>query len=52
MLDALKLNPASGKLWSRWAGEPVSLAEPESILRAAKYFPSFRLRPVKQPKET
>jgi len=46
MSDALKLNPKSAKIWSRWAGEPVSLAEPESVLRAARYFPSFRLKPM------
>lgn len=48
MSEALKLNPASAKIWSRWAGEPVSLAEPGSVLRAARYFPSFRLKPAEE----
>jgi len=46
LTQAMRLNPASGKIWSRWAGEPVTLDEPEGILRAARHFPSFRLIPV------
>ena len=50
LAQAMKLNPGSAKIWSRWAGEPVTLDEPEGILRAARYFPSFRLIPVKKEK--
>ena len=46
LLEALRANPASSKIWSRWAGETVCLEEPDSALRAAKHFPSFRLRPL------
>jgi deazaflavin-dependent oxidoreductase (nitroreductase family) len=42
---AISINPKSTRIWSRWAGENVTLAEPQSINRAAKYFPSFRLKP-------
>jgi deazaflavin-dependent oxidoreductase (nitroreductase family) len=46
LAQAMRLNPASGKIWSRWAGEPVTLADPEGILKAARHFPSFRLIPL------
>ncbi len=49
---ALALNPQSTKIWSRWAGESVNLAQPESVERAAKYFPSFRLKPIHTQEET
>jgi deazaflavin-dependent oxidoreductase (nitroreductase family) len=45
LAQTLRVNPASARTWSRWAGEPVSLEAPESILRAARHFPSFRLKP-------
>jgi deazaflavin-dependent oxidoreductase (nitroreductase family) len=41
---ALSINPKSTRIWSRWAGERVSLEDPASIERAAKYFPCFRLK--------
>jgi deazaflavin-dependent oxidoreductase (nitroreductase family) len=44
LAKALRLNPRSERIWSRWAGEPVTLDDPESLLRAAKHFPSFRLK--------
>ena len=43
LAEALRLNPRSERIWSRWAGEPVRAEERESLLRAAKFFPSFRL---------
>lgn len=46
MLTALRINPPSARIWSRWAGEPVSADAPASVLRAAAFFPSFRLRPL------
>lgn len=46
LTHAMHLNPASGKIWSRWAGEHVTLDEPAGILRAARHFPSYRLIPV------
>jgi deazaflavin-dependent oxidoreductase (nitroreductase family) len=49
LAHAMRLNPASEKIWSRWAGEPVSVDDPEGMLRAARYFPSFRLIPIKDP---
>jgi deazaflavin-dependent oxidoreductase (nitroreductase family) len=45
---AMEINPKSEKIWSRWAGERVSLEDPGSIDRAAKYFPSYRLKPIKE----
>ena len=45
LAETVRVNPRSADIWSRWAGEPVTLDRPESFLRAARYFPSFRLRP-------
>jgi deazaflavin-dependent oxidoreductase (nitroreductase family) len=44
LAEALRLNPRSERIWSRWAGEPVRAESRESLLRAAKFFPSFRLK--------
>ena len=44
LAEAMRLNPRSERIWSRWAGEPVRLEERDSLLRAAKFFPSFRLK--------
>lgn len=44
LTEAMHSSPRSGLIWSRWAGEPVTLDAPQSILRAAKFFPSFRLK--------
>ena len=46
LIQAMRLNPSSGKIWSRWAGEQVSMDNPAGILRAARYFPSYRLMPI------
>jgi deazaflavin-dependent oxidoreductase (nitroreductase family) len=46
LTKALEINPKSAKIWSRWAGESVSLADPASIGRSVKYFPCYRLKPV------
>lgn len=46
LAEAIRLNPRSERIWSRWAGESVNADEPESLLRAAKHFPSFRLKPM------
>jgi deazaflavin-dependent oxidoreductase (nitroreductase family) len=48
LIQAMTLNPASAKIWSRWAGEPVSIDNPAGILRAARYFPSYRLKPMRR----
>jgi deazaflavin-dependent oxidoreductase (nitroreductase family) len=42
--DAMRINPMSTRIWSRWAGESVSVNAPESLVRAAKNFPSYRLK--------
>jgi deazaflavin-dependent oxidoreductase (nitroreductase family) len=44
--EAMRVNLASARIWSRWAGEPVSVDKPEGVLRAAKFFPSFRLKAI------
>jgi hypothetical protein len=44
LAEALRVNPGRAKIWSRWAGEPVTLDKPQSLLRAAKFFPCFRLK--------
>ena len=46
LIQAMRLNPSSGKIWPRWAGEQVSMDNPAGILRAARYFPSYRLMPI------
>jgi deazaflavin-dependent oxidoreductase (nitroreductase family) len=46
LAEAMRLNPRSERIWSRWAGEPVRAESRESLLRAAKFFPSFRLKPI------
>jgi len=48
LTEAMKVNPNSAKIWSRWAGENVSIEDPDSIERAVKYFPSFRLKPLSE----
>jgi len=45
LTEAMRVNPRSAKMWSRWAGEPVGIENPESVLRAARFFPSYRLKP-------
>ncbi len=44
LAETVRINPMSADIWSRWAGEPVTLEKPDSFLRAARYFPSFRLK--------
>jgi deazaflavin-dependent oxidoreductase (nitroreductase family) len=44
--EAMRVNPGSARIWSRWAGESVSVDKPDGVLRAAKFFPSFRLKEV------
>lgn len=46
LAEVLRLNPRSSRIWSRWAGQPVSLDDPQSVDRAAGFFPSFRLIPA------
>jgi deazaflavin-dependent oxidoreductase (nitroreductase family) len=46
LVQAMKLNPGSAKIWSRWAGEPVSIDDPAGIHEAAGHFPSYRLKPI------
>jgi deazaflavin-dependent oxidoreductase (nitroreductase family) len=45
LLHAVQVNPASLKIWSRWAGEVLD-GSLESMYKAARYFPSFRLIPL------
>jgi deazaflavin-dependent oxidoreductase (nitroreductase family) len=47
LAEAIRINPRSTRIWSHWAGEPVSADEPDSLLRAARYFPCYRLKPIK-----
>jgi len=44
LAHVVEVNPASLKIWSRWAGEELD-GSLESMRKAAKYFPSFRLIP-------
>lgn len=46
MVEAMRISPRSAKLFSRWTGEPVSMDAPDSLLRAAQFFPSYRLKPL------
>jgi len=46
LAEPLRLNPRSARIWSRWAGQPVSLDDPASLTRAAGFFPSYRLKPL------
>jgi deazaflavin-dependent oxidoreductase (nitroreductase family) len=46
LAEVLRLNPASASIWSRWAGEPVNSGSTDSLLRAARFFPCFRLKPL------
>ncbi len=46
LVQAMTLNSGSARIWSRWAGEPVSIDDPAGIHRAARYFPSYRLKPL------
>ena len=41
-----RVNPVANRMWSRWAGFEVD-GSPESLLRAAPFFSSLRLRPLK-----
>lgn len=45
MGEVIRINPASVAMWSRWGGERVS-DSPQVLLRVAKHFPSFRLKPL------
>jgi deazaflavin-dependent oxidoreductase (nitroreductase family) len=47
LAEAIRLNPRSTKTWSRWAGEPVTAEDRDGLLRAARFFPSYRLIPGK-----
>lgn len=42
--EAIRLNPGSLPLWSRWAREPIDGSQ-TGLLAAAKHFPSLALRP-------
>ncbi len=44
LAETVRINPMSAEIWSRWAGEPVTLERPDSFMRAARYFPTFRLK--------
>jgi deazaflavin-dependent oxidoreductase (nitroreductase family) len=44
--ETIRINPQSAKLFSRWAGKPVGIDAPDSLLHAARFLPSFRLRPM------
>jgi len=45
LAEAIRINPRSTRIWSKWAGEPVTADDRDSLLRAARFFPSFRLKP-------
>ena len=47
MGDAIKVNPDTLKIWSRWAGTSLDGSD-QSLLGAAKHFPSLRLIPVEE----
>ena len=44
LFHVVQVNPGSIKIWSRWAGEALD-GSLESMEKAARYFPSFRLIP-------
>jgi deazaflavin-dependent oxidoreductase (nitroreductase family) len=44
LAEAMRISPMSERIWSRWAGEPVHAEDREGLLRAAKFFPSFRFK--------
>jgi hypothetical protein len=46
MTEVTRNNPGAIKMWSRWSEKPVENT-PQSMFKAAKNFPSLRLRPVK-----
>jgi deazaflavin-dependent oxidoreductase (nitroreductase family) len=46
LIDAMRINPSSARIWSRWAGESVTLEDPSSVEKATKFFPCFRLIPL------
>ncbi|MGA9396984.1 MAG: nitroreductase family deazaflavin-dependent oxidoreductase [Anaerolineaceae bacterium] len=52
MIKAMHINPISTKTWSRWAGEPITVDNPDRVLKAARYFPSFRLKLLKELQKT
>jgi hypothetical protein len=41
----VQVNPGSIRIWSRWAGGELD-GSLESMRKAARYFPCFRLIPV------
>lgn len=45
----VQVNPSSLRTWSRWAGEELDGSH-ASMLKAAKYFPSLRLKPLEEDK--
>jgi len=47
MEEAIRINPDALKIWSRWAGAPLD-GSYQSLLGAAKHFPSLRLIPVQE----
>jgi len=46
LTKAMTINPSSSKIWSRWAGENVSLEDTGSIERSIRDFPCYRLKPI------
>lgn len=49
LTHVVQINPSSLKIWSRWAGEELDGSH-ASMLKAAKYFPSLRLKPLEEDK--
>ena len=47
MRDAIRINPHTLRIWSRWAGRPLD-GSYQSLLGAANHFPSLRLIPVRE----
>jgi deazaflavin-dependent oxidoreductase (nitroreductase family) len=45
LIHTVQINPASLKIWSRWAGETLDGSD-AGLRRAARHFPSLRLRQV------
>ena len=47
MMNVSRRHPSMDKIWNRWSDKPVDGTR-ASYIYAAKYFPSVRLKPIKQ----
>lgn len=45
LIEITRINPDFVKIWSRWSDDPIDCSV-ESLRKAAKHFPTLRLKPV------